>query len=76
MILTRNVTHLAVLDSLVHKVLANVDMLRPLSPTDYVVTPLDACDVVLVHLGVGNSRVRAQNSEFPESHVLEQVSEV
>ena len=43
---------MAVLDRLMRKMLADVDMLRTLSSTDDVVAPFDASVVILVHRGV------------------------
>ncbi len=43
--------HLAILDDFVGKVLLDVDVLRLLPPADYVVTPLDARCILLVHWG-------------------------
>ncbi len=59
-------SHLAVLDCLVHKVLAEIDVLSALSTSDHVISPLDACDVVLVDRGVWI---------FRKAHVFEEVAD-
>ena len=59
--------HLAILDHFVGEVLPNVDVLSALTPTDDVVSPLDARSVVLVHRSW---------SLLGEAHGLEKVAKV
>ena len=53
-------TEMSYLCSFVREVLTNVDMLRTLSAIDHIVSPLNACRVVLIH------RLRGSGSE---SHI-------
>ena len=46
-------SHLTVLDCLVRKMLADVNVLSSPQPADHMVPPLDAGGVVLIHWSVG-----------------------
>lgn len=60
-------TQMAMLDNLVRKMLANVDMLSTLTTADDMIAPLDACIVVLINWCPGLRR---------KSHLLQQLTQV
>jgi hypothetical protein len=62
-----NQRHMAILDHLMSKVLPVVDVLRTLSTTNDVISPLNACGVVLIHRSRGRSG---------EAHVLAEMTKV
>ena len=59
--------HMSILDGLIREVLADVNVFGAFATSNDIVSPLNACSVVLVH------RCRAF---LKESHVAEQLAEV